>query len=161
MDIELASADSVNVRVFQDYRIKADISGKWDGRYRRLSTEMAKAFNRAPAMATSSSQNISGIYESEDGTRLILDGHAYTMESSTGTEHGVFSQFELSGLNILDMRSEDSNGDTLDRRSWVITMSSRSNSDGSSSEILTIEEVRISILGVEQVQNPKLTLRKR
>ncbi|GAB1454843.1 hypothetical protein MASR2M48_01430 [Spirochaetota bacterium] len=161
MDIELASADSINVRVFQDYRIKADISGKWDGRYRRLSEDMAKAFNRAPAMASSTTKSIEGVYESDDGAKLILSGSSFALESGSNTERGVFSQFELSGKNILDMRSEDASGEVLARRSWSFQMSTVKNSDGTTTELLRLEEVRVGILGVEAVQNPTLTFKKR
>ncbi|TFG83735.1 MAG: pallilysin-related adhesin, partial [Spirochaetales bacterium] len=74
MDIELAASDMINVRVFQDLRIKADVSGRWDGRYRRMSAEIAKSFRKTPSSAHFSGQNLDGLYIAPDGSRLKLTG---------------------------------------------------------------------------------------
>jgi len=160
MDIELASADSVNVRVFQDYRIKADISGRWDGRYRRLSTEMAKSFKRSPAMASASAIDLKGTYDSDEGARLVIDGSSYSIESIEGMEQGSCAVFELDGRTILDMRKASDGSTTAARRSWVVETRSKTERDGSTSVTMTLQEVRIGILGVEPSQNPAVTYRK-
>jgi len=161
MDIELASADSINVRVFQDYRIKADISGRWDGRYRRLSPEMATAFKRSPATATPTDMELSGIYESDDGTRLSLDVASYRIESGDDVQRGAVTQYTLSGKTILDMRQENADGAPPIRKSWIAELVTKTASDGSISQVLTLQEARIGILGVEPSQSPPLIYRKR
>jgi len=161
MDIELASADSVNVRVFQDYRIKADISGRWDGRYRRLSPEMAAAFKRAPAMAAPTDAELSGVYESDDGARLSLDVSSYRIESGDDVQRGAVTQYTLSGKTILDMRQDSADGSAPVRRSWIAELETKKAADGSVSQVLTLQEARIGILGVEPAQSAPLTYRKR
>ncbi len=161
MDIELASADSVNVRVFQDYRIKADISGRWDGRYRRLSPEIAASFKRAPAMATTTDADLSGLYESDDGTRLSLDITSYRIESGDDVQRGALTQYTLSGKTILDMRQESTDGSAPVRKSWIAELATKKADDGSVSQVLTLQEARIGILGIEPAQTPPLTYRKR
>jgi hypothetical protein len=161
MDIELASADSVNVRVFQDYRVKADISGTWDGRYRRLGPEMAKAFKRAPAMATPSATDLSGEYESDEGVKLTLDGSSYVLATGDGAERGAFAVYELAGKTLLDMRADAASGDPDARRSWIITVAAKIAADGSRYQTLSLQEARIGILGAEPAQSPPVTFRKR
>ena len=105
MDVELVSTDTINLRVFQDLRIKADISAKWDGRYRKLGQEMAKAFRLQPAKAVHTRLELDGRYKAEDGTELHFSGATYTMTSGNILETGGFAVFEISGLAILDLRA--------------------------------------------------------
>ena len=161
MDIELASADSVSVRVFQDYRIKADISGKWDGRYRRLTPDIAASFRRAPAMARNARSDIGGLYESEDGTTLSLIGSEYILKGPDGEERGAFSIYELQGKVVLDMRRVvEGDGESV-RRSWIATAAEARGSDGQPTQTLTLQEATIGILGIEPSQSPPLSFKKR
>lgn len=161
MDIELASADSVNVRVFQDYRIKADISGRWDGRYRRLTPNLAAAFRRSPAMARSAQSDIGGLYESDDGSSLSLVGSEYVLKSPDGEQRGAFSIYELQGRVVLDTRRiADGDGESV-RRSWVATVAESRGPDGQSVQTLTLEEATIGILGIEPIQSPPLSFTRR
>lgn len=161
MDIELASADSINVRVFQDYRIKADISGKWDGRYRRLSQDMATAFKKQPSMASPSPVDLSGVYDSDEGVKLVLDGTAYSVESAAWRERGSFTLFELAGTMVMDMRTAQPDAAGVKRRTWLVETSSRYNRDGSTTQILSLKEARLGISGIEPSQNPPVTYKKR
>ncbi|MBU0929035.1 MAG: pallilysin-related adhesin [Spirochaetes bacterium] len=161
MDIELAAADAVNVRVFQDYRIKADISGRWDGRYRRLSPEMAKAFKRSPAMAAPAAFDFIGEFESDDGSSLSLDGTAYRIESASGAERGAYAVYELSGSTVLDMRKEAPDGQAPTRRSWIVTVGTKKKADGKVVRTLTLQEAKIGILGPEPIQNPPISYSER
>lgn len=151
MDIELASADSIQVRVFQDYRIKADISGRWDGRYRKLGAEIATSFKRMPAMATTGLTDLSGIYESDSGMTLVMEGTTYRMESATGLQTGSLAIYTLDGKTILDMRQTASNGETPSRLSWIAE---------STFQQLSLQEVKIGILGIEPSQDKPLLFRK-
>jgi len=161
MDIELASADSINVRVFQDYRIKADISGRWDGRYRKLGAEIATAFKRVPAMATTGMMDLRGIYESDDGMKLLLEGSTYRMEALAGIETGNTAIYTLDGKTILDMRYTQSNGGPPSRRSWIAESTLKTSPDGTMIKLLTLQEVRIGILGIEPSQDQPIVFKKR
>ncbi|MGD9938802.1 MAG: pallilysin-related adhesin [Clostridia bacterium] len=161
MDVELVSTDTINLRVFQDLRIKADIAAKWDGQYRKLGPEMAKAFQVHPAKAIHTKPELDGLYTSDDGTKLRLTGSTYSLETEDILETGGFAVFEISGQAILDLRALQS-GDsaTSTRRSWTITTSSRNDAEGKPVSILTLSPVRIGVAGPEPMDGPNLILEK-
>ncbi len=161
MDIELASTDSVSVRVFQDYRIKADISGRWDGRYRKLGTEMAKSFKRPPAMAIAASLELSGRFEADDGTSIVFSGNTYDYETGGGIESGTLTVFELDGLTILDMRQSPGESKEPRRRSWIAVKSVRPEAGGTNIETLSLTEALVGMHGIEPSQTPPVLFRKR
>ncbi len=158
MDIELAEADAINVRVFQDYRIKADISGRWDGRYRRLGRELAKSFRRAPAMAGASALTLSGSFGADDGSTIAFEGSGYRLSTRAGEERGTFALFELGSRNILELRplpdgTLDARGaPTVARRTYIASIDERRAKDGKAAGQLTLQEASIGILGAEPSQ---------
>jgi hypothetical protein len=161
MDVELVSTDTINLRVFQDLRIKADIAAKWDGRYRKLGPEMAKAFRVNPAKAIHTKPELDGLYTNEDGTRLRLTGSTYTLETEGILETGGFAVFEISGQSILDLRALQV-GDVASntRRSWSLSHSSRNDDNDKPVSILTLSPVRIGVAGPEPMGSPSLVLQK-
>lgn len=157
MDIELAAADAINVRIFQDYRIKADISGKWDGRYRKLGTELAKAFNRPQAMATNSSMVLSGTYVSVDGQTITFDGESYKLIIGSIIDSGIYNIFELAGKTILELTNKNNSAEKNHRKTYILKSYEKTGPDGKKSAELSLKEVIISILGPEPTQsNEKL-----
>ncbi|PKL09654.1 MAG: hypothetical protein CVV51_02685 [Spirochaetae bacterium HGW-Spirochaetae-7] len=161
MDIELATTDSVNVRVFQDYRIKADISGRWDGRYRKLGTEMAKSFKRPPAMAMAANLELSGRFEADDGSSIVFAGNSYDYETAGVTERGTWAVFVLDGSTILDMRRSAGEARETLRRSWIAVKTVRQEAGGTSLEALSLTEAKVGIHGIERAQMPPVLFRKR
>jgi hypothetical protein len=162
MDIELVSSDTINVRVFQDLRIKADIADRWDGRYRQLGAEMAKAFRREPAEARMMPDSIDGEYQSGDGVRLSFSGTSYTWIDQDLTEIGYYTIFNLDASRILDMRRFQAAPDSLaDRKSWILTLSGKDDAPGKPIRILTLQPVRIGLKGIEKLDGPLLTLEQR
>jgi len=160
MDIELASTDSVQVRVFQDYRIKADISGKWDGRYRRLSEEMAMAFKRTQSMATATELDLTGNYEAEDGAKLTCIGNTYALETPQGIENGTYTIFELDGKIVMDMRKTVDQGQIATRRSWILSRTTAKGIDGATIQVMNLQEAKVGIHGIESVQTQAVSWRK-
>jgi hypothetical protein len=154
MDIELASTDSITVRVFQDYRIKADISGTWDGRYRRLSAELAKSFRRAPSMANSVTRQLEGDYTADDGSKLSLTSTGYRLASAALVETGSYTVYTLDGKTILDMRSAGEAGKPGQRRSWIISSQTTVQPGATSHQTIVLQSAHIGIQGVmiDQVQ---------
>ena len=161
MDIELASTDSVNVRVFQDYRIKADIAGTWDGRYRRLSSEMAKAFKRTPAMAEVAAIDLRGEFASADGSRLLFIDSNYSLASGDMTESGTWTIYKLGSTAILDLRVDSAPNGSAGRRSYSLAISTKKVGTDSLVRTLTLKEARIGINGVEMTQSPTLVFESR
>jgi hypothetical protein len=161
MDIELASTDAVNVRVFQDYRIKADIAGTWDGRYRRLSSEMAKAFKRSPAMAELATIDLAGEFVSADGKRLQFTDNTFILDSGDVTEDGTWAQYKLGSFTILDLRINSDRSGSTSRRSYSYSIITKKNGTEKLERTLTLKEARISIHGVELLQSPALVFESR
>jgi hypothetical protein len=161
MDVELVSTDTINLRVFQDLRIKADIAAKWDGQYRKLGSEMAKAFRVSPAKAIHTKPELDGLYASDDGTELRLTGSTYTLELEGILETGGFAVFEISGQAILDLRALQV-GDIAanTRRSWIVSRSSRNDADGKPVSALSLSPVRIGVAGPEPMDGPTLVLER-
>jgi hypothetical protein len=161
MDVELVSTDTINLRVFQDLRIKADIAAKWDGRYRKLGQEMAKAFRLPPAKAIHTRPELDGLYMSEDGMELLFAGSTYTLKSEGNQETGGFAVFEISGQMILDLRAlQTGNTATSTRRSWTISLANQVRANNQQSSILTLTPVRIGVMGPEPLEGPKLVLER-
>lgn len=153
MDIELAGADAVNVRIFQDYRIKADISGKWDGKYRRLGAELAKAFKRPLAMAVNSKLVLSGTYVSEDGQSITFDKQSYKKTDGSMTETGIYGIFELAGQSILELRKDDKADSSTQRKTYVLKTTEKPEPDGKAGSKIELKDTIIGILGPESTQN--------
>jgi hypothetical protein len=162
LDIELSAADTINVRVFQDLRIKADISGRWNGRYRKLSAETAKAFRKEPSSAANSDLSLDGLYISPDGSTLTLSNSAYTWARADGLERGGFGIFKLQDSHILDLRAI-SKGDlpSSQRSSWIYRLGSRSEDGGAPITTLSLQAVRIGMDGVAIQESGELILEKR
>jgi len=150
MDIELAAADAINVRVFQDYRIKADISGKWDGRYRRLGPELAKSFKRPPAMASGSTLSLNGSFGAEDGSTISFEGSGYRLEGPMGLEAGSFALYELGKDTILELRSLPL--EASKRSTFIASLDEQRGKDGKALARLTLREAVIGLLGAEPTQ---------
>lgn len=161
MDVELVSTDTINLRVFQDLRIKADVAAKWDGRYRKLGQEMAKAFRLPPSKAVHTKPELDGLYMAEDGMELRFAGSTYTMKSEGILETGGFAVFEISGQAILDLRAlQAGNVAANTRHSWVISLATESDTNGQQKPILTLSPVRIGVMGPESLEGPKLVLKR-
>jgi hypothetical protein len=161
MDIELASTDSVNVRVFQDYRIKADIAGTWDGRYRRLGVEMAKSFKRSPAMAEITAIDLAGEYRGADGSTLLFKDSFVTFNTGDKTETGTWAVYSLDGRSILDMRMAHDSMGAGSRRSYILVLNRRKERSGELVRTLSLTEARIGIHGIEMTQAPMLVFESR
>jgi hypothetical protein len=161
MDVELVSTDTINLRVFQDLRIKADIAAKWDGRYRKLGQEMAKAFRLPPAKAIHTRPELDGLYIAEDGMELRFTGSTYTLKTDSILETGGFAVFVISGQTILDLRALQA-GDAAanTRRSWTISLANQGSTSNQQSSILTLSPVRIGVTGPEPLEGPRLVLER-
>jgi len=162
LDIELAAADLIQVRVFQDLKVKADISGRWDGRYRRLSADTARAFRRPPSAAASAALDLDGLYVAADGSTLTLAGSSYSWTRADGLEQGGFSSFKLQGVDVLDLRALSANGQPSSARtSWIVRLDSRSEDGGAPVRVLRLQPARVRIDGVGREDGPELVLEKR
>ena len=148
MNVELAAADTVVVHIFQDWRIKADVSGRWDGRYRRLSPDTAKAFKRQPSSASTVVSELKGSYRSDAGDILSLDGASYRLQSGESVEVGSYAVFQLDGLTLLDLRAVTVGDQPSSKRStYELSRSTKTLDDGSTTDMLSLTPARVAIDG--------------
>ena len=161
LDVELSASDAISIRVFQDLRIKADVSGKWDGVYRKLAPEIARGFRRDPSSAELSPSSPAGRYLAADGTELRFAGSTYVLRDGGGLEEGGFGVYRLGDKLVMDMKALKRNGAASSaRRSWLMATSTRSEEGGAPVDILTLTPVRIGIDGVESVESSPIEFEK-
>lgn len=159
MDVELETSDSIRVRVFQDLKIKADISDRWDGRYRKLSPEAAKAFRTQPSAAASSDVALDGLYAGTGGERLSISGSRYQFETAEGLEAGGLAVYTLGGSTLLDLRAISLNGQPSSRRrSFFLSISRNSDDREAETVILSLSPARVGIEGAVAGDGPSYLL---
>lgn len=161
MDVELETSDSIRVRVFQDLRIKADITDRWDGRYRKLSPEAAKAFRLRPSAAHSESTNLDGTWLGPSGEQFVVTGSRYQLFTKDGTEHGGLAAYTLADSTLLDMRAVTLNGQpSKAMRSYFLAMRQEGEDKESSTTVMELSPARVGIEGAMPADGQKLTLRR-
>ncbi|MCK7503693.1 MAG: hypothetical protein MZV70_05970 [Desulfobacterales bacterium] len=62
IDVELTGHETVSLRIFQDIRLKADVTEKWNGAYRKMNPELAASFRKETPVTQSLSGALSGSY---------------------------------------------------------------------------------------------------
>lgn len=120
VELELESADSIKLRVFQAIKIKADTTDRWDGTYRKLSAEAAKVFRKQPSQAWLSAPSAeslaSGLYIGQKAERLYLNNQKYEYTSQEGTETGGWAVYSILDNTFLDLRAITIDGISATRR---------------------------------------------
>lgn len=184
MDIELVSMDSIQIRVFQDFRIKADVSGIWDGVYRKLGATTAREFERKPSMASTTQSQLSGSYATDDGQTLAFEDGRYTAVGFVPEGTGNFAVFELDGVTALELRPDKGVEDTTGRpggksspaagtpgdsttgrqtgrQLWIIEQSIERTVDGQPRQTLKLRRATVGINGVTVLPDQTVVLVKR
>ncbi|MBN1243766.1 MAG: pallilysin-related adhesin [Spirochaetales bacterium] len=105
MDVELTGSNRVGLRIFQDLRIKADISEQWNGRYRKMGPGDSEAFARGRALTLADEALLEGDWNGPDGATLAIAGDGFRRTSELGEERGGKALFTIGGKTILQMRS--------------------------------------------------------
>ncbi|MDR0669834.1 MAG: pallilysin-related adhesin [Treponema sp.] len=165
IDIELASLDSVRVKVFEDVRLKIRADNTWDGSYRR-----------APFARVERSEDqdrslpyINARYESSMGNLRFNPDGSYEIVSGATIRRGRYAFFLVEGREALELRSM---GEGTDART------SPSGSDPAAAEELygnresvretylverletriVLSPIRIGALGIRELQEGTITL---
>ena len=99
VDLELESADSIRVRVFEDVRMRIQVSAPWDGSYRKANISADK--NKRPAKVNTF---ISGTYDSAFGRFKFLSDGTYGITQAGVSQNGTYSFFMLGDIELLEIR---------------------------------------------------------
>lgn len=159
IDVELTGHETVSLRIFQDIRLKADVTEQWNGTYKKMNPEMASAFRKEAPVAQPRTPPLSGRYRGLDGTSFTFDAPRFTASREERTETGGFSVFSLKGVEILELKYLTETGVVGKRRSYRIDRSQRKD-NGETVEILNLTPVRVAIDGIEFVEGSPLILER-
>lgn len=162
IDVELTGRDTISLRIFQDIRLKADVTEQWNGGYKKMNAELAEAFlkERPVKLGASPTAPLSGSYAGHDGSTLTFDSPRFTLAHGGELESGGFSVFTFDGVEILEMKFLVQTGIVGHRSSYRMERSGRKDGEAYI-EILTLVPVRIAIDGLEFVEGSPLVYERR
>ena len=155
IDAELIGHESISLRIFQDIRLKADVTEKWNGAYRKMNPELAATFRKETPVTQPPTGSLSGDYRGLDGSSLSFRSPRFTLARDGKTESGGFSLFALKGVEILEMKFLKETGIVGKRVSYRLSRSQRKE-NGETIEILNLMPVRVAIDGIEFVEGSPL-----
>ena len=112
VDLELESADSIRVRVFEDVRMRIQVSAPWDGSYRKANVSANK--NKRPAKVNTF---ISGIYDCTFGRFNFSPDGTYEIAQAGILQNGTYSFFMLGDAELLEIRPKNLSGEPPERDS--------------------------------------------
>lgn len=117
IDVSLASADSVNLRIVEDLTIRGDSDVEWNGLYRRL--------DRQPDQALASAQPIcprpNGAFKDERGNDYVFDWPRFSLRMGKEARLGVFTSYSASQRSILGLRYLETSGQALNEESYELS----------------------------------------
>jgi hypothetical protein len=158
LDIEMESLDSIRMRVFEDVRLKIGISASWDGSYRRAGKVYA---NDAPPRPYADAS-----YDSSMGRLRFYPNGDYELNSSDATAKGRYAFFRVHDRELLELRP-DRNGslqpgqNNEDRLIYRIARPANAgNSGANSTENFSLIKVRLSPVGIQELQEGQVFLTK-
>jgi len=160
IDVELTGRDTVSLRIFQDIRLKADVTEQWNGSYKKMNAELSASFRKKSPVAESPEGPLSGSFKGHDGSILTFDSPRFTQIRGGITESGGFSVFSLKGVSVLEMKFLTETGIVGRRASYRLDRSTRKE-NGELIEVLNLIPVRVAIDGIEFVEGSPLIYEKR
>ncbi|MBP7094673.1 MAG: pallilysin-related adhesin [Spirochaetia bacterium] len=148
MDVELTGSNRVGLRIFQDLRIKADISEQWNGRYRKMGPGDSAAFARERALTLSGGPALEGDWTGADGATLTITGNGFARAIGETRTSGGKAVFSLGGKTILQLRTFRQDGLAGPVENYDARLKAGA-AEGSGAEILELVPVRIGMDGAE------------
>ncbi len=155
IDVELTGHETVSIRIFQDIRLKADVTEQWNGSYKKMNPEMASSFRKETPLSQGTSAPLAGKFRGLDGSTLSFEAPRFTLYRDGRTETGGFSVFTLKDAEILDMKHLTETGIVGKRVTYRLDRSQRKE-NGETVEILNLTPVRVAIDGIEFMEGSPL-----
>jgi predicted nucleic acid-binding Zn-ribbon protein len=144
MDIELEAIDSIRVKVFEDVRMKIDLSAMWDGSYRKSSTSKKTSDPLSPITA-----HIEASYNSLLGDITFSSDGAYEINTSGLIQKGKYAFFTLDNGEYLELLPE--NGGALEqpgRETYRVTRFDSGGEENPGADF-SLQRVRLSTVGAQ------------
>jgi len=167
LDIEMASLDSIRIRVIEDVRLKIYLSASWDGSYRRA----GNAIRTLPDKKTISPFT-DAVYDSSLGRLRFRANGEYELSSSGTLEKGRYAFFRVGSNDLLELRPEKNgvnganNGNEENRLIYnCVSMDAAGKNDSAEdpvpiSESLSLSRVRLGTLGIQELHEAPIILTK-
>ena len=158
MDIELTGADTVSVKVFEDLQMKVDAQASWDGTYQRLSAQAA-----ALALGKNSTPpalKLEGDYRGSDGSALQFEGQNFKLQVNEKNRKGGYILYKLGADYILQLSVLQDTSLVSERLTYRLNYS-ETKSGKSVVRHIQLSPVRMTIDGIELLQEPKLSFDQR
>jgi hypothetical protein len=138
IDIELASMESIRVKVFEDVRLKILADNTWDGSYRRARSP--EGDTKAPA-----GPYLEGGYESPRGKFRFFPDGSFEIQSGEELEQGRYAFFLVDGQEVLELRPRDRGL----RETYLVERPG---------DTLVLSRIRLGARGVRKLNEGALTL---
>ena len=151
IDVELTGRDTISMRIFQDIRLKADVTEQWNGPYRKMNAELAASLRKESPVSAKVASPLSGDFKGHDGSTLSFSAPRFALTRDGKTESGGFSVFSLKGVEVLEMKFLLETGIVGRRASYRVDRSSRKE-NGKEIEVLTLIPIRVAIDGIEFIE---------
>jgi hypothetical protein len=146
IDIELESMDSIKLRVFEDVRLKINVSESWDGSYRRAGKMNPKE------NGSSIRGGINAAYNCSWGRLRFQDSGEYTITSDGTVKKGRYVFFNVAEQELLELRPEQGNAERGASENRTVYRVSASGA------ALILSRVRLGAAGVHDMLEGQIML---
>jgi hypothetical protein len=146
LDIELESLDSVKIKVFEDVRLKINISASWDGSYRKAGS-FETAAEKPPAAVI---PYMDAVYDGSIGKLIFNKDGGYELYAEGAVRTGKYAFFPLEGEEVLELKPGNISG--LPRETYLVE---RENPDSGG---LTLVRVRLGTRGIQELHEAAIFL---
>ncbi|GHU84045.1 hypothetical protein FACS189473_0190 [Spirochaetia bacterium] len=153
INIELASLDSIRIRVQEDVRLPISVSDSWDGAYRKAGAMDGRDAGQdtqqdAPHPVT---PYLDAAYDGSIGKLTFNKNGFYELYTDGNVRNGSYAFFMLDDHEMLELRPGGISG--LTRETYLVERQSRNTADG-----LTLSRVRLSTKGFQEVHEAAINL---
>jgi hypothetical protein len=158
LDIELASLDTIRIKVFEDVRLKIGVNAPWDGSYRKAEIREGRTVTEAPAVPS----YIDARYEGSIGTITFFPEGSYELQRDGNVQKGKYAFFRFNGEELLEMRAEGPGG-TLGKspRETYLVDGEQPAADGEGHPVrknLSLLRVRLGTRGIQELHEATVSL---
>ncbi|GHV81606.1 hypothetical protein AGMMS49991_01640 [Spirochaetia bacterium] len=151
INIELASLDSIRIRVQEDVRLPISVSDFWDGAYRKAGAIDGRTVDTGQDALQQVTPYLDAAYDGSIGKLTFYKNGFYELSTDGNVRNGSYAFFMLDDHEMLELRPGSISG--LTRETYLVERQSRNTADG-----LTLSRVRLSTKGFQEVHEAAISL---
>ncbi|QQO07546.1 pallilysin-related adhesin [Breznakiella homolactica] len=153
LEIELATLESIRVKVSEDVRLKIGVSAPWNGTYRKAGI----AELRSPAEQTPVPPYISSEYDGSIGKMVFSSDGTYELHTGALVQRGRYTFFMMGSIELLELRPENIAGLTRDVYRVERPGTGQEDDRGTAGD-LTLTRVRLGTRGIQDLHEAAISL---